>query len=248
MGEMKLLVIAPATSYEPGPFGDLLTRLAEDAVETARREGWTPTLIGLEDCGDHRWQPALAAADAVVILGGHDVDPRLYGGPLDYPGSGDHLVTADRRALIVIQACRADRRPLLGICRGMHLINVAYGGDLIPHLVTHLNHRRPEGDPMRDHLVDVAPESSLAAVLPERQVTVRSSHHQAIGVLGRGLKPVAWATHDGVIEAVEDPERPVLAVQWHPEDQGAEPDQLPALLGWLAAELRDATERERPAS
>ncbi len=101
---------------------------------------------------------------------------------------------------------------------------------------------------MRDHLVDVAPESSLAAVLPERQVTVRSSHHQAIGVLGRGLKPVAWATHDGVVEAVEDPERPVLAVQWHPEDQGAEPDQLPALLGWLASELRDATERERPAS
>lgn len=238
MGEMRLLVIAPATRYAPGPFGELLTRLTDDAVEIAREVGWTPQVVGLHDCGDHEWQPALAAADAVVILGGHDVDPRLYGGPMEYPGSGDHLVTSDRRAITVIQACRADRRPLLGICRGMQLINVAYGGDLIPHLLTHHTHRNPEGDHMRDHLVDLVQGSQLAEVMGERRITVRSSHHQAVGVLGTGLIPVAWAAQDGVIEGVEDPERPVLAVQWHPEDRGAESFQLPALLKWLAAPVR----------
>ncbi|MHA6512246.1 gamma-glutamyl-gamma-aminobutyrate hydrolase family protein [Tessaracoccus sp. Z1128] len=236
---MKLLVIAPASRYEPGHFGELLTALADRTVDLAADEGWQATLIGLQDCGDHVWHTALAAADAVVLLGGHDVDPRVYHGRSEYPGSGDHLGTADRRSIAVVQACVADRRPLLGICRGLQLINVAYGGDIAQHLPTHLTHRLPDGERgMRDHLVDVAPGSQLADALPGEQLLVRSSHHQGVERLGAGLVATAWATHDGVIEGLEDPERPVLAVQWHPEDAGAEPAQLTGLLAWLEAHVR----------
>jgi putative glutamine amidotransferase len=241
LGQMKLLVIAPASRYEPGHFGELLVTLADRAVAVAGEEGWQTTLIGMQDCGDHVWHAALAAADAVVLLGGHDVDPRVYKGRHEYPGSGDHLATADRRSIAVVQACLADRRPLLGICRGMQLINVAYGGDLSPHLPTATTHRLPAGQRgMREHLVDVAAESRLAAALPGPRLTVRSSHHQGVGRLGEGLRATAWATHDGVIEGIEDPDRPVVAVQWHPEDEGAEPDQLVGLLRWLAAHIRQA--------
>ena len=242
---MKLLVIAPASRYQPGHFGELLVALADRTVALAREPGWTTTLIGMQDCGDHVWHAALAAADAVVLLGGHDVDPRVYKGRNEYPGSGDHLGTADRRSIAVVQACRADRRPLLGICRGMQLINVAYGGNLSPDLFTAQTHRLPDGQRgMLDHLVDVEAGSRLADALPAERLTVRSSHHQGVERLGEGLRPTAWATHDGVIEGIEDPDRPVLAVQWHPEDEGAEPDQLTGLLGWLAAHIR-STEAPR---
>ena len=121
-------------------------------------------------------------------------------------------------------------------------VSVGFGkADLSPHLPTATTHRLPAGQRgMREHLVDVAAESRLAAALPGPRLTVRSSHHQGVGRLGEGLRATAWATHDGVIEGIEDPDRPVVAVQWHPEDEGAEPDQLVGLLRWLAAHIRQA--------
>lgn len=229
---MKLLILAPATHYEQGWFGSLLTRLGDNVTQAARELNWDPTVLGLQDCSDHDWHAALAVADAVVLLGGHDVDPRFYSGRLDYPGAGDHLATADRRSLAIVQACHADHIPLLGICRGLHLINVAFGGTLEPHLVAASLHHAPEGK-MVEHQVDVLPGTELAQAVSLEQFDVLSSHHQAVRTLGDGLRASAWARHDGLIEAIEYPGRSILGVQWHPEADGANPEQLGALLNWL---------------
>lgn len=238
---MQLLILAPATHYEQGWFGELLTGLAENTARVAGEEGWSVTELGLQDCSDHEWHAALADADAVVLLGGHDVDPRFYGGRAEYPGSGDHLATADRRSMAVIQACHADRIPMLGICRGMHLINVAFGGTLEPHLTNADLHRVADGEgEMTRHDVDVLTGTQLADAVGVDRLVVSSGHHQAVRTLGDGLRASAWARQDGLIEGIEHPGRAILGVQWHPEATGADPAQLVALLGWLGLNTRSA--------
>lgn len=237
---MKLLILAPATHYEQGWFGELLTGLAENTVRAAADDGWSTTLLGLQDCSDHDWHAALADTDAVVLLGGHDVDPRYYGGRAEYPGSGDHLATADRRSLAVIQACHADRIPLLGICRGLHLLNVAFGGTLEPHLTNANEHRVADGQgEMLRHDVDVLPGTWLADAVGAEHLVVCSGHHQAVRTLGDGLRASAWARHDGLIEGIEHPARAMVGVQWHPEATDADPAQLASLLAWLEAQVRE---------
>src|SRR5581483_2895399 len=110
--------------------------------------------------------------------------------------------------------------PMLCICRGMQLLNVALGGDLVQHIPDHFGervlHRRPERLPVT-HPVRLEPESRLAHLLGATELVVRSFHHQAVGRLGAGLRAVAWSP-DGVVEAVESERHPfVVAVQWHPE-------------------------------
>lgn len=234
-GRVKLCLAAPATQYAPGRFGQSLIRLADNAVRAAFADGWDARLLGLDDRPSDEWRAALDWSDAVVLLGGHDVDPDLYGGRADYPGAGDHLPRADKQSLALIDECRTHRRPLLGICRGLQLINVAYGGTLVEHLDNHLTHALADDeDGMLAHEVVMVPGTMLAAIMGERAV-VQSSHHQGIDRLGEGLVAAASASHDGLIEAVEDPSGPLLGVQWHPEDDSADPDELPALLGWLRA-------------
>lgn len=232
---VRLLVAAPAARYAPGRFGQSLQRLADNTVRAATADGWGVRLVGLDDRPSAEWRDAFEVSDAVVLLGGHDVDPALYGGHEDYPGSGDHLPRADNESLALIDACRTHRRPLLGICRGLQLINVAYGGTLIEHLDNHLTHTLPDGeDGMLPHEVVTVPGTALAGIVGERAV-VQSSHHQAIDRLGEGLVASARASHDGLIEAVEDEASPVVGVQWHPEDDAAAPAEMMRLLGWLRA-------------
>ena len=110
--------------------------------------------------------------------------------------------------------------PVLCICRGMQLLNVALGGDLVAHIPDRYGervmHRRPERMPV-EHEVRIDPTSRIGALLGTEQLTVQSVHHQAVGRLGQGLRAVAWSPDD-VVEAVESTDHPfVLAVQWHPE-------------------------------
>ena len=109
--------------------------------------------------------------------------------------------------------------PVLAICRGSQVLNVARGGDLVQHLpeeVGHEQHRHKPGE-FSDHDVKVAPESKLGLLLGEH-APVKSHHHQGFGRIGEGLREVAWA-EDGVVEGLEDPEkRFALGVLWHPEE------------------------------
>ncbi|MFG2891610.1 gamma-glutamyl-gamma-aminobutyrate hydrolase family protein [Streptomyces sp. NPDC048248] len=156
---------------------------------------------------------AVARLDALVIAGGADVEPARYGAE-PHPRTGPPAVERDAWELALIEAALERELPLLGICRGLQLLNVARGGTLLQHLDGHTG---PPGVFGR-HDIEPVPGTQLSKALPE-PVSVPTYHHQAIDRLGSGLVPSAYAP-DGTIEAVELPPEEhgfALAVQWHPE-------------------------------
>ncbi|WP_285063153.1 gamma-glutamyl-gamma-aminobutyrate hydrolase family protein [Frigoribacterium sp. ME-P-080] len=205
-----------------------LDDLSTSVVAAAEQVGFTVRRVPANRLGDVR--AALAEADAVLVTGGEDVDPSHYGGPLDHPGRGQTFADADRVQIEVVRGSVEARLPLVGICRGMQVVDVALGGDLVQHL-EHPGHVNPDdvSDSMVDHPVRLADDSTLASMLGTTSLVVRSSHHQAVGRLGEGLRAVAWAD-DGTVEAVEHVTAPVWCVQWHPEDRGATGTVLTDLL------------------
>ena len=154
--------------------------------------------------------------DGLILSGGGDIDPRLYG-EAPHPETGGVREERDASELALLREALARDLPVLGICRGMELLVVASGGRLhqhLPDVVGHHGHR-PAMAVVGMHDVRVEPGSRLAAVVGER-LTVPSSHHQGVADPG-ALTPVAWAP-DGTVEAVEAVDRPfVVGVLWHPE-------------------------------
>jgi putative glutamine amidotransferase len=145
--------------------------------------------------------------------------------------------------LAAIAAAEAAGRPIFGICRGSQLLNVARGGTIIGDIVDYTLHHGAPGEPeFVDEPIDVVAGTRLAAILGARRVTGRSGHHQAVDRVGDGLVVAARAL-DGIVEAVEDPQRWYLGVQWHPEDDDG-PDADRAA---LFAAFVDAAERARHA-
>ena len=215
----------------------------------AARGGWTTDRVAAGELGVDALLASTARADAVVVLGGEDVSPRFYGASGGYPSEGPHHAVADEAQIALVRRSLETRTPLLGVCRGHQIMSVALGGTLEQHLDDEAGLHRTAGVPadlsMADHLVAIDPASRLAGVLGTR-VVVRSSHHQAIGRLGAGLRVVARAA-DGAIEAVEHVEAPITGVQWHPEDPGADRAQLPALLARLRLEALSAGRASRAA-
>jgi putative glutamine amidotransferase len=212
--------------------------MAEDA-------GWDVLRLAAEDLGPRALLAATEDADAVVIMGGEDVSPSYYGGAVHYPGRSKHYRAADEGQIAIVRRALAEGTPVLGICRGEQIINVALGGTLHQHLEDgdlHRNTGVPITEVMSDHEVSLVPGSRLADALGADTAIVRSAHHQAIDRVGDGLVVVATAP-DGGIEAVEHVSAPITGVQWHPEDVQAAADQLPALLASLASAVAVPAER-----
>ncbi|HEX5135540.1 MAG TPA: gamma-glutamyl-gamma-aminobutyrate hydrolase family protein [Planctomycetota bacterium] len=162
----------------------------------------------------------IARVDGLLLTGGDDVHPRHYG---EAPHPKIDLVD-DRRDAFEIALLRAARErgmPVLGICRGIQILNVALGGSLFQDIpsqaesgVGHAQKTLREG---AWHEIDVRPGTRLSGILGESRVAVNSYHHQACRRVAEGLS-VAATTADGLVEAVEDPLHPFcVAVQWHPE-------------------------------
>jgi len=167
-------------------------------------------------------EAAIADADGVVLAGGYDVDPALYGETM-HPTcvlAGD---TRDAFELAIARRCLKDGLPLLAICRGMQVLNVAAGGSLIQDLPSQvpvaLPHAVDESLTTVAHGLEVIAGTHLAAALTAgMSAQVNSRHHQAAKVLGRGLAVAAHAP-DGIVEAIEATDLPFcVGVQWHPEN------------------------------
>jgi putative glutamine amidotransferase len=164
----------------------------------------------------------LDSAGGVLLTGGEDVDPVRYGA-LPHPNLGALNPQRDATELALIDAARTRLLPVLAICRGIQILNVAYGGTLYQDLPSErpssvLHEQRVEAA-SRTHGVTISAGSDLAAATGVQAMEVNSRHHQAIDRLAAGLHVTAVAS-DGLIEGVEvdDPAWWVLAVQWHPED------------------------------
>lgn len=204
------------TTYHRETEGRARFTLPAAYVDGVREAGGLPVLLAP---GAPSTPGLLERLDGLVLTGGGDLDPA-HGAPA-HPAT--YFTCPDRDAFeieLVVGAIEL-RLPTLAICRGLQILNAAFGGSLHAHLPETLGeavrHRRDQ-DGAVDHPVAIADDSGLARVLGQGSLaSVPSWHHQAIDRLGSGLKPVAWAS-DGVVEAVElVDERPLLAVQWHPE-------------------------------
>ncbi|MEO8091406.1 MAG: gamma-glutamyl-gamma-aminobutyrate hydrolase family protein [bacterium] len=160
---------------------------------------------------------ALELIEALLLAGGSDIDPASYGAP-----PSDATVGARReRDRFEISLCRraVEREmPLLGICRGLEILNVAYGGDLVQDLETAAVHMHTPGV-FSDHEVELVPGSTAARAVGAERVAVRSHHHQGVGRLGEGLVVSGRSVGDGVIEAIEMPGHEfALGILWHAEE------------------------------
>jgi putative glutamine amidotransferase len=172
-------------------------------------------------------QPA-SPFDGVVLGGGVDVDPARYG-QAARPGAGVEVdLERDTTDLYVFDRAWREETPILGICRGLQVLNVALGGTLVQDLPTQrpsaVSHQQgPRDRARRDHLVRVAEGTLLASLAGAEELSVNSRHHQAIDRLAPGLQVSATAP-DGAVEGVEATgERWCVAVQWHPENLADDP-------------------------
>ncbi len=163
-------------------------------------------------------EETLDGIHGLLLTGGADIDPDHYGADVHPATASDP--TRDRFELDLVRGALDRDMPVLAVCRGSQVLNVARGGDLIQHLPDVVGSERHKHTPgaFADHDVELRPGSRLAGILGDR-APVKSHHHQAYGRIGSGLEEVAWAVEDGTAEALEDPRaRFALGVLWHPEE------------------------------
>jgi putative glutamine amidotransferase len=211
-------IIGITTYVEPASWmvwRDLPTALIPQAyVEAVTLAGGRAVLLPPDDLD----ADVIGVLDGLVLSGGADVGPELYG----EQAAPQTLLRPDRDAseLLLAKAALEADLPILGVCRGMQLLAVAAGGRLhqhLPDVLGHHGHRPVSGPKFGWHRVELVPGSRAQAIIGD-VVTVNSFHHQGVADPGR-LKATGWCPEDSLIEVVEDPDLPfALGVQWHPED------------------------------
>jgi putative glutamine amidotransferase len=178
----------------------------------------------------------------LLLTGGGDVDPALYG-QAPHPTLYDVAPARDTLESSALHLALGEGRPVLAVCRGVQVLNVALGGNLYQDVATEpgtqIAHSQKEPRDQPTHKVKIAPGSRLAETLGADELEVNSMHHQVIHRVGRGLTAVAWAP-DQLVEGVEgdDPGRFLLGVQWHPEELVGHSDPARRLFSALVAAAR----------
>ncbi|HEV2301063.1 MAG TPA: gamma-glutamyl-gamma-aminobutyrate hydrolase family protein [Stellaceae bacterium] len=200
--------------------------IRENYVRAVRNAGGLPVLLPHEP---EMTEAYLDRIDALVVTGGgFDVDPALFGEATRHPS----VKTKDRRTAFELAATTgalAREMPVLGICGGQQLLNVALGGTLYQHIPDEvpnaLPHRQPNPRDEPGHTVEIVPGTFLHRITGELRLPVNSAHHQAVKAPGPGVVVDALAP-DGVVEGIEDPCRHFcLGVQWHPEFEIGDADR-----------------------
>ena len=216
-----LIAVSAALERARWGFWDLPAALvAENYLEAVVGAGGLPVILYPEPGLAADPEPALEQVDGLLLLGGPDVDPARYGAQRG-PHTEDPVTVRDATEVALVAAATRRDLPVLGICRGMQLINVARGGTLEQHLPDRLGtdeHRRNPGTfAGNEHRVHLAAGSLAARSVGSEAPVVSSHHHQAVARVGDGLV-VTGRSEDDVPEALEDPgRRYLLGVQWHPE-------------------------------
>lgn len=232
---MSTRPIIGLTTHAPDDEGHF--HLSSLYVEAVRRAGGIAVLL---PPGDDRPEEILARLDGIIFTGGGDVEPALYGA-VEHEQSYGMNAARDRAEGDLIRAAIAGEKPMLCVCRGTQILNVALGGTLHQHLPDvvgeEILHRAPPRLPV-PHPVEVQPGTLLADTLGSTACAPESWHHQAVDKPGRGLKPIARAP-DGTIEALGHESHPwLVAVQWHPELTAADDPAQQAIFDGLVKRCR----------
>jgi putative glutamine amidotransferase len=238
-------LIGICTAIERAHWGawEVLCNLSPRTYSLAvQRAGGVALLLPPDDGVAESPDQVLDLVDGLVLAGGSDVDANTYGGR---PHAETKGAWPERDRFELALGHRALERdlPLLGICRGMQMLNVVRGGTIEQHLpdsVGHDGHRHTPGT-FSDHEVRVDPGSRVAEVVGAERTAVKSHHHQGISELGEGVVASGWSDSDELVEAIEVPDRSfALGVLWHPEE-----DEQSRVIGAL---VQQAREREREAA
>ena len=212
--------------------GESRHSVANDYVTAVVRAGGIPVLLPATS-DPQLLDATLAHIDGVLLTGGVDVDPSFFGQE-PHPMLGEVNARRDTFELLLIPHAIARGMPVFGICRGMQMLNVALGGTLWQDIPSQLpaagNHRVTDehSNPIA-HTVTIMPGTVSAQVMGSAPIDVNSRHHQCVQQVAPSLRITAWSP-DGVAEMLEGyPDRPILAVQWHPENFVADDANSPML-------------------
>jgi putative glutamine amidotransferase len=244
MKRPPLILVSPHVEKKGDEFGDLSTSLSETYQQALMRAGGIPmalpATVSRQVIGE-----CVSRCEGVLLTGGEDIDPHIYGNGLPQALRKTVTVTPDGgardlRELILIDEVFRQKKPLLAICRGHQVLNVALGGTLMADIRSQKpeaqNHRRMDRRSQVVHEVRLTEDSLLAKITGARRLGVNSTHHQAVELIAPPLKAVA-KSDDGIVEGLElkpDAMRAVpflLSVQFHPERLAARYKAHQAIFG-----------------
>lgn len=232
MGNPIIGVFADTMHCRQGSFGDVDRQYINAAYINAVAEaGAVPFIIPVSS-NQEKNRKLIDLCDGLLFPGGEDIDPRYYG-ENPHPNLGEIRPEVDEFLFHSFLYALEQRKPALGICKGMQMMVVAMGGSLYQDIYSQREcetflHCQSGRRSYRLHQVQIEKESRLFQILGTEQIATNSMHHQSVRTLGKGLR-VSAQTEDGIIEAVESPDGRLIGVQWHPEEMVPDSESMKLL-------------------